>query len=140
MQANEKQVGGDHYKTSFQHWDLVSRLKLPYMPAQITRYIARWRKKNGVEDLQKAIHYMQKFMEEESLKRASYRAEMERFLFENVIQEHERIVFNMLINYNLGDEDRLLEAYSAMQDLLGIITGQNPADPTFIDNGDEWKR
>lgn len=140
MSANERQVGGDHYKSRFQHWDLVESLKLPYLPAQITRYIGRWRSKNGVEDIEKSLHYIQKYMENETIRRANHRSLMEKFIFENRLQEHERIVFNMLINYQLGDEDRLLEAHTAITDLLAIIKGEKPVDPEFREDGDEWKR
>ena len=62
------QVGGTHYgKCSgvcphcggeIQHWDLCARW--PYLEAQVTKYIARWAEKNGVEDLDKAQSYLDK--------------------------------------------------------------------------------
>jgi hypothetical protein len=61
--ANETQVGGTHYAGAYQHWDLVWDLTLPYFPAQITRYVSRWNKKNGVQDLEKALHYLDKYTE-----------------------------------------------------------------------------
>jgi hypothetical protein len=61
--ANEKQVGGIHYRTAYQHWDFVIKLNLDYFEATSTKYVSRWRKKNGVEDLQKGIHYLEKLME-----------------------------------------------------------------------------
>src|SRR3990167_5688409 len=63
--ANDKQVGGDHYKTveGLQHWDVVHLFKLDYFQGQITKYMFRWRKKNGVEDLRKAAHFLQKYIE-----------------------------------------------------------------------------
>lgn len=140
MSANKRQVGGDHYKTSFQHWDLVDFLSIPYFPAQVTRYISRWRKKNGIEDIEKALHYMDKFIETERLKHNDHLQLMNTFIHENKLQEHERCVVNMLINYQLGDFDRLEEARTAIKDLLAIIRGGTPADPEFRDNGDEWRR
>lgn len=61
--ANTRQVGGAHYKAKIQHWDLVAYNNLGYFPAQITRYVTRWNKKNGVEDVEKAFHYWQKWKE-----------------------------------------------------------------------------
>lgn len=63
--ANAKQVGGDHYQTNngYQHWDLMKDLGLPYHPATATKYLTRWRKKNGRQDLEKALHYVQKTLE-----------------------------------------------------------------------------
>ena len=58
--ANAIQVGGTHYKASYQHWDFVADLRLDYWQACATKYVTRWRKKNGLEDLRKAPHYMLK--------------------------------------------------------------------------------
>ncbi len=62
--ANDRQVAGDHYKTDgLQHWDMVQMFELDYFQGQITKYLFRWRKKNGIEDLQKALHYLEKYIE-----------------------------------------------------------------------------
>jgi hypothetical protein len=62
--VNERQVGGDHYqKSDYQHWDWVCDVGLHYLLGCATKYVARWRMKNGVEDLQKAVHYLDKAME-----------------------------------------------------------------------------
>lgn len=64
MSANTRQVGGDHYASEYQHWDFV-RVALAgrYLEGQITKYVARWRKKNGVQDIDKARHYLDKLAE-----------------------------------------------------------------------------
>mgnify|MGYP003639067901 CR=1 FL=1 len=54
------QVGGDHYKSDYQHWDFVCDTGLHYLLACATKYISRWRKKNGIEDLKKSLHYINK--------------------------------------------------------------------------------
>lgn len=62
-QANDRQVGGDHYAAKVQHWDFaVDTLRNRYLEGQITRYF-RWRKKGGTEDLRKALHYFDKLIE-----------------------------------------------------------------------------
>lgn len=65
MSANERQVGGTHYSTDggLQHWDIVDIFKLDYFQGQITKYVMRWNKKNGVEDLKKAAHFLEKYIE-----------------------------------------------------------------------------
>ena len=64
MSANETQVGGTHYKTGGEeHWDRVHRLGLDYFQAQITKYVERCWKKNGMEDLKKARHFLDKYIE-----------------------------------------------------------------------------
>lgn len=62
--ANDRQVGGDHYKTGGEeHWDRVARLRLDYFQGQITKYVERWKRKNGIEDLKKARHFLDKYIE-----------------------------------------------------------------------------
>ena len=62
--ANKRQHGGDHYKNGgTEHWDLVERYGIGYLEGCATKYVARWRKKGGVEDLEKALHYVDKLME-----------------------------------------------------------------------------
>lgn len=65
--ANETQVGGDHYRSGMQHWDYVIANGIPYLEAQIIKYLTRWRKKNGHQDLQKAKHFLQKLFETSGL-------------------------------------------------------------------------
>ena len=61
--ANEIQVGGDHYQTKIQHWDYVWANNLDYFQAQVTRYIGRWKKKDGMKDVYKARHTLDKYIE-----------------------------------------------------------------------------
>lgn len=62
--ANDRQVAGTHYKGGdYQHWDFVAELGLNYFVGQFTKYLSRWRSKNGTEDLLKAQHYLEKFIE-----------------------------------------------------------------------------
>lgn len=63
MIANQTQVGGTHYKSMFQHWDLCHLLDLGYFEGQITKYVTRHRVKKGLEDLQKARHNTVKLIE-----------------------------------------------------------------------------
>lgn len=67
--ANTQQVGGGHYKgTTYQHWDFVMiALAGRYLEGNITKYVTRWRKKNGLEDLKKARHYLTKLIEQFNL-------------------------------------------------------------------------
>lgn len=57
---NDRQVGGSHYRAGYQHWDLVIENRLPYLEGQITKYITRYKKKNGAQDVEKSIHYCEK--------------------------------------------------------------------------------
>lgn len=62
--ANSRQVGGEHYKTPYEHWDLVENTNMRYMEGNATKYISRWRKKAGGKDLDKAMHYVDKLLEQ----------------------------------------------------------------------------
>src|SRR5690348_3556950 len=76
--ANNRQVGGTHYKEGTdeqcwkllrqqqeppQHWDLVCLFSWDYFQGQIIKYIMRWKAKNGLEDLKKARHFLDKYIE-----------------------------------------------------------------------------
>lgn len=62
--ANDRQVGGEHYKaTPYQHWDFAIDTCMPYMEGQISKYIDRHRRKRGLEDVEKAGHFLQKLRE-----------------------------------------------------------------------------
>jgi len=60
MDVNDYQVGGNHYVRDYQHWDFVIDTGMHYLLGCATKYITRWRKKNGLEDLKKPIHYLTK--------------------------------------------------------------------------------
>ncbi len=68
--ANHKQVAGDHYKKygDLQPWDVVIKWNLGYLEGTALKYIARWRDKNGIEDIKKAIHFLEKLVETEEEK------------------------------------------------------------------------
>jgi hypothetical protein len=61
--ANNRQVGGEHYKGGIEHWDYVAANGLDYFQAQITKYVSRCHKKNGLQDLHKAQHFLEKYIE-----------------------------------------------------------------------------
>lgn len=70
--ANERQIGGTHYKRGGEeHWDRQYRLfGAGYFIGCITKYVERYQAKNGLEDLRKAEHFIQKLIELESADRA----------------------------------------------------------------------
>lgn len=62
--ANDTQVGGDHYELGdFQVWDAWWHWNLNPFQAVVLKYVVRYRNKGGVEDLRKAIHYIEKLIE-----------------------------------------------------------------------------
>lgn len=71
--ANDTQIAGDHYLKygEFQPWDAVDAWGLGYFEGTALKYIARWKDKGGIEDLKKAIHFLQKKIEIEEAKNAN---------------------------------------------------------------------
>lgn len=65
--ANDMQIGGTHYKVSFEHWDWVLRYRVDYLAGNAMKYVTRWRKKGGLDDLAKAQHYVAKLLESHEL-------------------------------------------------------------------------
>lgn len=72
MSANEKQVGGKHYCPSVagapQHWDVVYERGWCYLVGAATKYLWRLGRKGDeakkLEDVEKAIHYLEKKAEQ----------------------------------------------------------------------------
>lgn len=59
MKEIEKQEGGDHYVNMvIQPIEFILANNIPHCEACIIKYVTRWRKKNGIEDLRKARHYI----------------------------------------------------------------------------------
>ena len=62
--SGTRQVGGDHYrKRKIQPWDYIAANDLDFWQGSIVKYITRWRDKGGVEDLKKARHTLDKYIE-----------------------------------------------------------------------------
>jgi hypothetical protein len=63
--ANNKQVAGNHYKKPIQPWDYIHANGIGYLAGNVIKYVSRYQDKNGLEDLYKAKHYLEKLIEEE---------------------------------------------------------------------------
>lgn len=64
--ALNTQVGGGHYKQyAIQPIEFIHKNNVPYAEANVIKYVMRHKQKNGVEDLKKAIHYIQLLAEME---------------------------------------------------------------------------
>lgn len=61
--ANDVQVGGTHYRNKIQPWDYIISHNLNYLEGNIIKYVTRYKGKHGLEDLQKARHYLDKLIE-----------------------------------------------------------------------------
>ena len=70
MKANEYQVAGKHYaENAIQPWDYIIANGLGYLEGNIVKYTTRWRRKGGIDDLKKVIHYAEKLIEVEEMRK-----------------------------------------------------------------------
>ncbi len=64
--ALDHQEGGSHYKKmAIQPIDFIYFNDIPFIEGNIIKYILRHKKKNGLEDLKKAKHYLEILIEKE---------------------------------------------------------------------------
>ena len=66
LSAFDTQVGGDHYKkqgASMQPWAIIDAWGLDFYAGNVLKYILRHQYKDGVEDLKKARHYLDRMIE-----------------------------------------------------------------------------
>lgn len=115
---NARQVGGEHYqKMIYQHWDWVCDIDLHYLLACATKYVARWRQKNGVQDLEKAIHYLDKAMERKVPDRHAYvGSEKYRRFYSQLPQEEEEITKHIIMGSYAGAQRRIRELIASCED------------------------
>lgn len=67
--ANARQEGGAHYKDrAIQLWDFLHFNKIGWLAGNVIKYAFRFDQKNGLEDLKKAKHYLDKLIETEEQK------------------------------------------------------------------------
>lgn len=108
---NNRQIGGDHYQTGSQHWDLIARNNIPYLEGCATKYVTRWRKKDGRKDLEKALHYIDKAIS--LVVEGCYKASQSDYVDDHIINTYialnklnpvEDEVIRLLINWEHLDE------------------------------------
>jgi hypothetical protein len=64
MSALDKQVSGSHYKElAIQPIQFIHANNIPFMEANVIKYVCRHRSKNGLADLEKAKHYIELLIE-----------------------------------------------------------------------------
>lgn len=62
--VRSRQVGGSHYTDmAIQPAEYIMANDLPWAEGTAIKYISRWRKKGGIEDLRKAIHVLEMLIE-----------------------------------------------------------------------------
>ena len=56
----DKQIGGSHYKSfHIQPYEFISKNDLSFFQGNVVKYVCRYQRKGGAEDLKKIVHYCQ---------------------------------------------------------------------------------
>ena len=56
----DKQIGGSHYKKfKIQPYEFISKNDLSFFQGNVVKYVCRYQRKGGAEDLKKIVHYCQ---------------------------------------------------------------------------------
>jgi hypothetical protein len=130
MSANDERVPS-HYANQYQHWDLCISIPLGYLEGCSTKYVARWRKKGGLGDLHKAMHYLDKLIETypynpvRKLIRSEIQYEVSRFAAANHLSIVEEEFIFLLSSYKT--EDDLRTARLVLEDIIDLA--HEPNDP-----------
>ena len=65
--ATSEQVGGDHYAVmKIQPIEFILANELGFCEGNVIKYLCRYKRKNGLEDLKKARQYLDFLIERES--------------------------------------------------------------------------
>jgi len=60
MNAKDKQIGGSYYKNHLiQPIEFMVKNQIPFLEGSVIKYVLRHREKNGIQDIDKAIHYLE---------------------------------------------------------------------------------
>lgn len=131
LNPNNHQEGGEHYKSGYQHWDVIEEHGLGYIEGCASKYVVRWRKKNGVEDLKKAAHYVQKLInlvesQHRKLRGIVSKGSLVRFLTANTVPPTEAAILELLFTWTVKDD--LVAAESWIQQLITQANAEANAD------------
>jgi len=64
IKASDKQIGGNHYKQfKIQPAEFCYINNIPYLEATAIKYLCRWKDKGGIQDLEKAKHFIDLLIE-----------------------------------------------------------------------------
>jgi hypothetical protein len=133
MSANDERVPS-YYASGYLHWDLVLKIPLGYFEGCSTKYVARWRGKEGLKDLHKAMHFLDKLIENfnprftvRELSRTEIGYEVSRFSAINHLSIIEEEYILLLSNYRYPED--LHTARLVLEDIIDIAK-QPPEKPT----------
>ena len=139
MSANEKQIAGDHYKVKkggVEHWDYCIGANVPNLEYNASKYVTRWRNKNGTQDLEKALHIVEKRIESiqqgVGIFRSVNRKEgmFNRFIEDNAVPHKERVIIDLIMHWKRVDQ--LYEAHAQIMDMITAEAGAAEPTPAYV--------
>lgn len=116
MKAFDKQVGGSHYQwLKIQPLEFSIKNNLCPVKANVLKYVIRHRYKNGVQDLDKALDYLEKgivlgrYLSARDLVPSSVAVE---FIIENEIEKelgemYVDAIYDLMLAYTVGEYTRV---------------------------------
>lgn len=129
--ADDKQVGGDHYINceGDQHWTVMAKCGADYFAGCITKYVHRFPNKNGLQDLQKAMHFIDKCLET-----GSGNVEYPNITsVKNWVcdQRHDKLTalensYMRLVLHSILCEQNMWEAKKALRNLIDLYAASEP--------------
>lgn len=124
-----EQVGGSHYKADLQHWDVMEGADIAYLEATASKYIVRWQKKGGPEDLRKAATYLERaLVEERSARRLVPAEQLKALVQENGLGAWEEAILELIhidgTQTALSCAARLLRDKAADRDAVRQLEGE----------------
>jgi hypothetical protein len=135
----KRQVGGSHYAgTAIQHVTFCQRNRIPWCEANAIKYVLRHRRKNGRQDLEKAMHYLELLIDEEYIRDganpppypldlALFEIAPKDFLNANSVPERERIIVIKILNHQRDHgESNLRAAMGLIRDLMDTYGPEDP--------------
>ena len=146
MNANDKQIAGNHYQTSgsIQHWDYCDANDVPYLESACTKYVLRWRQKNGLQDLLKAQHYLQKRIESQLAGVGPVRGgsmnfcEYIKFINGSQLTERELELEIITLVMHWSNPEELETAWLALDELISIAEREDGgATPSYVNQDRE---
>lgn len=107
------QVGGSHYGTKYGHWDYCKDAETPYLEGHATKYLVRWEKKGGIQDLEKSLSFVEKIMvgnENTNCDRGANQYEdlLNRMLDENDVGDFERTAITSILHWQSYEDLQLV--------------------------------
>jgi hypothetical protein len=137
--ANEKQVDGTHYRTrkgGVQHWDICIEENVPNLEYAASKYLTRWRKKNGLKDLEKVLHYLEKRIESIHKYRGIIRGARKndelflQFCLDNAIPVRERVILDSIMHWKRVDQ--LISAHHDVQHMIEELKEEGRATSAYV--------